>query len=90
MEIKISEEFIDICKEIHEENKSKEGWAETESDDMFQTENYCGGYDADEEAFCFSFYDNNGSEYWFQLNLDEIEKVIGGTLNALDGRSAEH
>ena len=76
MEIKLDEEFLKICESIVSEAKNGEEWAEIESDDMFQTEKYEGGYDATEEAFCFSYYDENKKEYWFQLTLKEIQQVL--------------
>jgi len=89
MEIVLTDEFKTICEDIIKENKSDEEWAEIESDDMFQTKSYCGGYDADEEAFCFSSYNENDDEYWFQLNLEEIKKVINGELSTVEARPAE-
>ena len=89
MHIEVSEEFRRICREIVAEGKSLSEWAETESDDMFQSPSFVGGYDADEEAFCFSFYDNERAEHWFQLTLDEIRRVDDGSLERIDLRPAE-
>ena len=89
MKINVTDEFKAICKDILNEDKTKEQWAEIESDDMFQTNSFCGGYDADEVAFCFSFYNDNGDEYWFQVTLEEIEKVVSGDLTTIDSRPAE-
>lgn len=33
-----------------------EAWADRESDDMFQSQHFCGGFDADEAAFLFSYF----------------------------------
>ena len=68
----VNNDFLIICKEILEENKSDDQWAEIESDDMFQQGNYEGGFDATEMEFCFSVYEN-GQEYWFQFPLSEVE-----------------
>ena len=38
-------------------------WAKKESSDEFQTKNYCGGFDATENEFCFSYYNENKIEY---------------------------
>ncbi|MCG8333086.1 MAG: hypothetical protein MJE63_01110 [Proteobacteria bacterium] len=89
MDIKIDEEFFLICKEIIDENKSEDEWSEIESDDMFQSASYCGGYDADEESFCFSYYDSDKKEFWFQITLKEVKTVVEGKLNILKGRPTE-
>jgi hypothetical protein len=36
-----------------------------------------GGFDADEDAFCFSQYDE-GEEWWFQVTLDEVRSFAAG------------
>ncbi len=51
---------------------------------MFQTESYCGGFDADEREFTFSYYDTNSKEWWFQLSLETIEIILNGTLESID------
>jgi hypothetical protein len=89
MKITVSDEFKTICENIIKENKSCKEWAMIESDDMFQTKSYCGGYDADEDAFCFSYYDMNNAEYWFQVDLEEINKILNNELTILDIRPAE-
>ena len=76
MEMNISDEFKSICKEIEKERKTEKEWALIESSDMFQTEHYCGGYDATENAFCFSYYDDKGEEFWFQITLEKINKIV--------------
>ena len=89
MDIKITDEFIDICEDILSEEKSEDEWALIESDDMFQSDSFCGGYNADEMSFCFSYYATDGKEYWFQLTLDEIEKIVNKSLLTIPGRVAE-
>lgn len=78
MQLAIDAELRTICREIVAENQAEEDWAEVESDDMFQTEHYQGGYDADEEAFCFSHYAPDGEEYWFELTLAEAKAIAAG------------
>jgi len=56
---------------------------------MFQTEHYSGGYDATEAAFCFSHYREDGSEWWFQLSLDDVARVARGEPVILDERPSE-
>ena len=89
MELTIDSEFRSICQEIVAENQTEEEWAEVESDDMFQSENYVGGFDADEEAFCFSYYAPDGQEYWFQFTLDEAKAVTAGETPVIEIRPAE-
>jgi len=78
MLLSIDDTLRSLFMQIVTENNTEEEWAEIESDDMFQLESYVGGYDADERAFCFSYYHQNGSEYWFQVSLDQIKGVLNG------------
>ena len=89
IEIKIDLEFKQICSDILKKSKKNEAWSLIESSDMFQSPKYSGGYDADEQAFCFSYYDEAGKEFWFQVTLEEIEKIINGTVTELTVRSPE-
>jgi hypothetical protein len=82
-------EFLALCREIVAAGLTESEWAERESDDMFQTEHYAGGYDATESAFCFSHYRGDGSEWWFQLSLDDVGRVARGEQVALGERPAE-
>ena len=88
-QLKIDDELRDICHQIKKKNKSIEEWNEIESDDMFQTKNYCGGFDGIEQEFCFSYYDGEGKEWWFQFSLFEIERIISGKLLYIDMREAQ-
>lgn len=76
MSVNFEEELFEICKEIVAENKSVEDWSFIESDDYFQTSHFCGGFDSIESAFCFSYYDENEEEYWFQITLDEVIEIF--------------
>jgi hypothetical protein len=89
MLIAVEKEFIDICKMIIRENKGIKEWSLYESDDMFQSEHFCGGFDATENAFCFSYYDDNKNEYWFQISLEEARKITQGQLSVINAREAE-
>jgi hypothetical protein len=86
MQIVADDEFLAICREIVMTDHSDEQWAEIESDDMFQTDSYCGGYDATEEAFTFSYYAPDGEEYWFQLTLADIRALAAGQPMSIEGR----
>ncbi len=85
----LDNEFINICKEIDSEIKNDKEWSLIESCNMFQTEHYCGGYDATEEAFCFSYYDVDGNEFWFQLNLVDIKKILSGDILSVEILNAQ-
>lgn len=89
MQIQIDTEFLTLCEEILKENHSLEEWREIESDDMFQSPHYEGGFDATEDAFCFSYYDSEGGELWFQLTLSEMMEVVAGELKSIEARRAD-
>ena len=87
MEIIIDSELKDICKEILESKMSLEEWKKSNSEDMFQSDKYCGGFEKKESAFCFSLYSET-AEYWFQFSLNDAEKIVAGELKSLTGRKA--
>lgn len=89
MQIPITDELRLIFEQIVNEQKTASEWAEIESDDMFQSKSFDGGFDAIEQAFCFSYYDDNGDEFWFQLTLSDIEDLLGGRETVINGRAAE-
>lgn len=76
MTITLTPELLTIFEQILQEDRSEYEWSLIESDDMFQSENYSGGFDATEMAFCFSYFDHNRSEYWFQLDLREVRAAV--------------
>ena len=61
-------------------------WAK---DDMFQKGSCVGGFDADEMEFCFSYYDKNHKEFWFQLNLVQISDIVASKLRLVDVHKVE-
>ena len=87
MKIKLDQDFVDIAKDILSENKTLEEWAEIESDDVFQKGAFIGGFDATEEEFCFSY--EVEEEYWFQLPLEDIEKVVKREITEIEGDLAD-
>ncbi len=89
MEIEVGIELRQLCEEIVAEGKTVADWAEVESDDMFQSASFSGGFDADEMAFCFSHYDSERRESWFQLTLEEIGDVAAGRRNAISARPVD-
>jgi hypothetical protein len=88
MQIQVDHEFLTLCEEILKEDHSLEEWREIESDDMFQSPHYEGGFDATEDAFCFSYYDSDGGELWFQLTISEMTQVVAGDLKSIEARRA--
>ena len=88
MKIKVDTEFKELCKEILTYNRSLEEWADYESCDMFQSENYCGGFERIEEEFTFSYYVDD-QEYWFQASLDEIKLIYSGTITEIEARVSD-
>ena len=47
---------------------------------MFQSPRNSGGFDATEDAFCFGYYDSDGGELCFQLELSQIAEVVPANL----------
>jgi hypothetical protein len=88
MNIPVTDELMDIFRKIESERKSIDEWAEVESDDMFQSESFVGGFDADELAFCFSYFAVGGHEYWFQITLSDIERILAGNSVRISGTPA--
>src|SRR5215831_11613422 len=89
MRLGVTVEFISICHRIAGQGMTDAEWAAMESCDMFQSDSFCGGYDADEAAFCFSNYDGDGREFWFQVSLIEVADILNGRKTDLDLRSPE-
>lgn len=76
------------CAAIIAEGKSFDEWVLVASDDMFQFGQFEGGFDAIEQAFCFSDYNLQGSEFWFQLTLAEVAAVASGLQDRVEVRPA--
>jgi hypothetical protein len=76
--LRIDDEFIGICREIVAEGLTEGEWAQRESCDWFQTTRYVGGFDGDDCSFCFSYYDEDGEEWWFSISLAEALAVASG------------
>jgi hypothetical protein len=87
MIIPITEELRSICKEIVAKNLSIEDWCLIESDDMFQTDFFQGGFDATEGEFTFAYFADN--EYWFQLSLDDVDQIANGSEPLIEGVLAD-
>lgn len=89
MTIPISDALLTMLREIVLERRSEDEWALIESDDMFQGDGFEGGFDATERAFCFGCHDAGGREYWFQLTLAEVERLVAGEVLAIEARPLE-
>ncbi len=89
MKIPNDSHLTEICCLIRDESLSIAEWRDIESDDMFQKGHFCGGFEAIEDEFCFSYYSPDGQEYWFQLSLEECLNLAKGDPVAIDGRPAE-
>ena len=88
-QIQADDDIRVICRQIVEEGKNNNEWDEIESDDMFQSGPYVGGYDATEQEFWFSYYDPDGIEYWFGFSLEIATKIALGDEYYFDIRKAE-
>lgn len=88
MDLKIDIELKSIFEQIMNENKTEDQWSEIESSGMFQTKNYCGGFDALENEFCFSYYDYNQKEFWFQISLQKIYSCLNNEIESIKIRPA--
>ena len=80
----VDTELFSICEDILNKNLDLEAWVLAESSDEFQTKNYCGGFDATEGAFTFSYYDENNHEFWFQLTHNAIKQVVDGEITEIE------
>ena len=89
MQLEPDSEFVSICRQVVEHGWTDVDWAARESDDWFQTQNFIGGYDADEGAFCFSFFDASREEWWFQVTLAETQMISAGERPVIALRPAE-
>ncbi|WP_196140650.1 hypothetical protein [Aliikangiella sp. G2MR2-5] len=81
--LKINYELLQILNEIRSENKTDEDWSLIESCDMFQSPKYCGGYDATERCFLFSYFDENEKEWWFEIKLLDIPLILSGEISSI-------
>jgi hypothetical protein len=88
LKILIEDEFLHLCNEIQNRNLSLNEWRKIASTDMFQSPNYCGGFDEIEDAFCFSYYDKDGKEFWFQIDLEDVNKIVAESKTSLEIRPA--
>jgi hypothetical protein len=89
MDLKVDDELREICFQIVEDARSLEEWREIESDDLVQTPHYVGGFDATEDAFCFSARFPERDELWFQFTLEEAADIAASRRLTLPARPPE-
>lgn len=89
MNLTVDDELRRICEIIQTEDLDLSKWREIESDDMFQTENYIGGFDATENAFCFSYFRDPRNELWIQITIHEVKKILSGKLFIIKARTPD-
>jgi hypothetical protein len=82
MKLEVGSNILEICREIVEEGWSDAEWAKNESGDWFQYNDIVGGYDADEQAFLFSYYDID-EEWWLEFRLSDVPKILCGEIKWL-------
>ncbi len=88
MEVQVNDELKSICKDIVDENKSAEQWKQSGSGELYQTDNYCGGYEASTGVFSFSLYKDD-KEYWFDLQLSAISEIVKGNKKTIECEEVE-
>jgi hypothetical protein len=89
MDLKVDDELRKLCAEIVAHARSVETWREIESDDLIQTPHYVGGFDATEDAFCFSARHPGRDELWFQFTLEEASDIAANNCLSLPARPAD-
>ena len=89
-QVHVDKELLLIAREIVEAGYALEEWRALESDDQFQSAHYVGGFDATEDAFCFSFYPAVGRELWFQFSLQESLEIANREIKTLVAREADY
>ena len=82
MEYAIDDELRTICRELERDERTLEAWADVESSDWFQTAHYCGGFDATEMAFTFTFR-RDDADYCFSLILEQAFGVAAGRITSI-------
>ena len=88
MTIIVDDALREICRQLLAEGWSESEWAAREADDWIDTDRYAGGFDADEVAFAFSRYADDG-EVWFQFTLAQAQAIVAGEMAHLDARRPE-
>lgn len=85
----IESELRDICQDIVDRDQSLDEWREMASSDEFQGERYSGGFEAEEDAFSFSYYGDDSTELFFQFSLEEAAEIASGEQKSVEAREDE-
>lgn len=80
MKLVVDEEFRSICRHISEEYDRLGDASLIDSDDLIQSQNFCGGWDSESSQFGFSFYAPDGGDYIFSITLDDARIVAQGGI----------
>ena len=85
----VESELRDICSDIVDRDLSVDEWREAGSTDEFQGDRYQGGYDAEEDAFRFTYFGTDSTELFFQFTLEEAADIAGGGQKAVEAHADE-
>ncbi len=83
--LQITDELRIVCRSIVNDARTTDEWAASESDDEFQTEHLCGGFDAEERSFLFSWFAAD-DEWWFSLTPEQASEIADGADVAIELR----
>jgi len=82
MKLEVTDEFRALCKDIFEEYEAIGDKALVWSDDRYQSDHFCGGWDPHHARYFFSYYAPDGGDYIFSFTLDDARLVhAGGTID---------
>lgn len=88
MKLQIDPELQVLALELASRDWSLDQWC-AQADQSFESEHYCGGFDSDEQHFCFSGYAEGGNQCWFEFSLEQLQQISRGELTELDAELAE-
>lgn len=78
MQLVIDDDFRCICKQIIADFDARGEASLVWSDDQYQADKFCGGWEPESRRFWFSFYAPDGGDYIFSFTLDEARVVANG------------
>lgn len=88
MQLTIDDELRQLLLQLASRHWSLQDWCQAEAE-SFESEHYCGGFDADEQKFCFSRYAAGGNHCWFEFEFSQLEALSCGELSWLPATVAE-
>ncbi len=83
--IRVDRELIELCREIQSLGRSHEDWKRNQIIDGFESENFVAGF-LKEEDFFFTWYDEDGVEYAFNVAFDDLPRIVSGEITELHAR----